>query len=76
MSLLLRATSGFHKHGFRAEMLPNRPTHAASAGDRFALCGASVEHVFVRRWGRGPEIHCCEACKAAAAIEAAAVPRR
>ncbi|MDX6257573.1 MAG: hypothetical protein QOJ11_3907 [Frankiales bacterium] len=66
MSPLRRATSGFHKHNFRAELLPNRPTHAASAGARFALCGASVEHIFVTRWAGGPEINGCAACKAAA----------
>jgi len=74
MSPLLRATSGFHKHNFRAELRPNRPTHAASPGDRFALCGASVEHIFVQRWAGGPEIHGCQACKAEHVLVDTSVP--
>ncbi len=66
MSPLLRATSGFHQHAFRDEQRPNMPTHAAIPGAHFALCGASVEHVFVRRWGtEGPEVGGCAACQSA-----------
>lgn len=61
---LQRATSGYHQHGFRDEQRPNLPTHAAVPGARFALCGASIEHVFARRWGvGGPEVGGCEACR-------------
>ena len=65
MLYLQRATSGFHQHGFRDERRPNMPTHAAVPGARYALCGASVEHVFVRRWGAdGPDIGACASCRA------------
>jgi hypothetical protein len=65
MAFLQRATSGFHQHGFRDERRPNMPTHAAVAGARHALCGASIEQVFTRRWGAdGPEVGGCAACQA------------
>jgi hypothetical protein len=65
MAFLQRATSGFHQHGFRDERRPNMPTHAAVPGARYALCGASVEQVFNRRWGvEGPEFGGCAACQA------------
>ena len=64
MSRLRRATSGFHQHGFRAEQVPDRPTHAASVGDNQALCGAPVQHVFLRHWGAaGPEVNACPRCQ-------------
>jgi hypothetical protein len=66
MSPLRRATSGFHAHSFRAELLPDRPTHAAREGDAVALCGATVERVFVRQWADGPEVGACSTCKAVA----------
>jgi hypothetical protein len=68
MSPLRRATSGFHQHGFRAELSPNRPTHAALPGAHLALCGASVEHVFTRQWGlTGPDVNGCPSCQAESA---------
>jgi hypothetical protein len=74
MILLRRATSGFHQHGFRAEQVPNRPTHAAAVGGSVALCGASVAHVFVRGWGvSGPEVNGCKSCRREAARRAAVV---
>jgi hypothetical protein len=65
MMTLNRATSGYHRHNFRAEQLPNRPTHAAVAGAVRAICGAAVTHVFTRRWGSdGPDTGGCQACQA------------
>ncbi|MDX6228210.1 MAG: hypothetical protein QOI76_1600 [Frankiales bacterium] len=64
MTPLQRATSGFHAHGFGTEQRPNKPTHAAVVGARYAICGASVQHLFLRRWGQaGPDTGGCSACQ-------------
>ena len=74
MKPLRRATSGFHQHGFRAEQVPNRPTHAVPAGAAVALCGAPVAHVFARSWGTaGPDVSACETCQRESARRAAPV---
>jgi hypothetical protein len=64
MKSLHRATSGFHPHGSGTEQRPDKPTHAALVGSRYATCGASVEQLFVRCWGPdGPDTGGCIACQ-------------
>jgi hypothetical protein len=79
MIQLQRATSGFHRHGSGSEQRPNKPTHAAEIGARLAICGASVEQLFLRCWGAlGPDTGGCPLCQtenirligSAAALEA------